>query len=397
MNKKGTIYPSEKTVTTDRNTGITIWQMTNVPANHSNLYYTKGSFTPDGKNIVVLSCRTGYSNLFLISLVSGEILQLTDHMQDIPLLPPCLSPDGEVVYYTLGSSIRSVNRRTLEEDEVAQFSDTYPGVLSISNDGSFIVTRLNPGLANVRGEFKRIAKWMKTGLGEESGIGPAFASLLRALLSRFLSRGSYRVVLVSTQTPSYAREIASVDESGITLLSPDNTHILIHKLEKEIWCCDLSGGNLRHLYGKGTGKWLTHPNWLSKDEILVADWPNALIAVKLDGTTRVVNKFNLRHPTVSPDGSIIACDTTLPDTGLYAISAATGEKKVLFYPESSEQKQWAKARPPVRLPFLHFFLRDQFGSEWEHTHQSFSPDGSKIVFNSTRGGTHSQVFVALIR
>lgn len=396
--KKGKIYKSEKIITIDKKTGKVLWQMTNYPANHSNLYYMKQSFTPDNKHIIVLSCRTGYSNLFQICLESGEILQLTDYEQDIPQLPPCLSPDGELVYYTLANKVMSIKRSTLEEKILAEFPDSYPGLISMSNDGSFIVTRLNPGQANVRGQLKRIKNALKPGKSKENRLVPSIKGLAIALYSRMLlwSNRNYRIISIFTNDAHKIKDILDIEESGITMLSPDSKHILIHKLEKEIWCCDLSGQNLRHIYGKGTGNWITHPNWLSNYEIVVVAWPHSLMAVNLNGTIRIISKFNFRHPSVSPDGKTIACDTTLPDTGLYAIDVASGKKEVLCYPESSEQKQWLKTSPPSRMPFLPFFIRDQFGSEWEHTHQSFSPDGKMIIFNSTRGGKFSQIFVAHI-
>ena len=132
------------------------------------------------------------------------------------------------------------------------------------------------------------------------------------------------------------------------------------------------------MYGHGTGKWLIHPNWLSNNEIIVADWPNGLIGISLNGEVREISKFNLRHPTVSPDESLIVCDTTLPDTGIYAINPVDGKKRVLFLPESAVQTQWEKSSPPKRLAFMPFFVKDQFGCEWHHTHQSFSPNGKKI-------------------
>jgi len=394
MFQKGRTYPSEKIITKDSKTGIPIWQMTNYPANHSNLYYTKTSFTPDGKNIVILSCRTGYSNLYSISLDSGVILQLTDHKEDISQLSPCISPDGKYVYYSLGNSIRSVNLLTLEECLLMKTPYYYSESLSINNDGRFLITRLNPGVTNIRGMIRRLFNRPKSLFNNELPILNTLHKLLQAILSHFKYSKKYYIVSIATDKPYSCNYIKELDFGGITLPSPDNNHILCHKSEREIWCCDLDGGNYRHLYGHGTGKWLTHPNWLSNNEIIVADWPNALIAINLNGRVREISKFNFRHPTVSPDGSLIACDTTLPDTGLYAISPVNGEKKVLFYPESSEQKQWATDSPP--RTFFPFSIREPYGSEWHHTHQSFSPDGKKIIFNSTRGGKYSQVFIAFL-
>ncbi|HDL07860.1 MAG TPA: hypothetical protein ENG35_03870 [Desulfobacteraceae bacterium] len=259
-----------------------------------------------------------------------------------------------------------------------------------------MVTGLSSGIANIRGKTKQLFDCFKSPFANKAPILNISRNLLKAILSRFNYAKKYHVVLVSTDDPGAVYYIKELSYGGITLLSPDNKHILCHKSEQEIWCCDIDGKNYHHLYGHGTGKWLTHPNWLSNNEIIVADWPNGLIGISLNGDVREISKFNSWHPTVSSDGSLIACDTMMPDTGIYAINPVDGEKRLLFHPESAVQKQWAKSSPPKRSPFIPFFIKDQFGSQWQHPHPSFSPDGKKIIFNSTRGGKYSQVFIAFL-
>ncbi|MCK4349200.1 MAG: PD40 domain-containing protein [Thermoplasmatales archaeon] len=390
--KKGKAYPSEKIVMRDEKTEIAIWQMTNYPANHSNLYYTKTSFTPDGKNIIILSCRTGYANLFSVSLESGEILQLTAHKEDIAQLSPCIAPGGSFVYYSLGSSIRFLNLSTLEDDVLVNFHGYSPGVLSMSSDGSFIITRLKHGEASVRGEIKKLRRSLKTPLEYKTVIKNGF-NLLQVILSRFKRDKKYPIVLIPTNGSS-VEYIKEVDQSGITLLSPDDKHILYHKIERELWICGLDGKNDQHLYGHGKNLWVTHPNWLSNNEVIFVEWPKALKGVNIEGKVRKILRFNCWHPTVNFNRSLIACDTAHPDSGIYAINPITSKKSFLFHSNSGSPKEWKNSRPPRALPFLPFFIRDQFGSQWTHPHPSFSPDGKKIIFNSTKGGKYSQVYIA---
>ncbi len=393
--KKGRVYPAEKTVFQDSVTRVPIYQITNWPANHSNLYFTKSSFLPNDQNkVIILSCRTGYSNLFLVSIEDGSIIQLTDYKEDIDQLSPCISPDGKYVYYSLGNTIKSLNLLTLKEDIIAEFPNGYVRHLSISKDGEFLLTQVKPDLP-IRKEIKKLFYCLRFPFGKELSFWSTIYNLFVAALSRFAHK-KYQVVTVSTKKPFTIRVIKEVDTSGITLLSPNNEHILIHKFEREIWVCDLDGKNYRHLYGQGTGKWITHPNWLSDNEIIAIDWPNGLIGINMKGEVRMISQFNFRHPTVSPDKKLIVCDTTLPDTGIYAINPLSGEKKLLFHPKSSEQKQWKKKTPPKKYKIFPFFVRKPFGSEWHHPHASFSPDGSKIIFNSTKGGTYSQVYIAKV-
>ncbi|GAB6163789.1 hypothetical protein JCM12298_29490 [Desulfothermus naphthae] len=393
---KEKIYPSEKIILEDSVTGVPIYQITNWPANHSNLYYTKTSFMPNDQNkVIILSCRTGYSNLFLVSLEDSKIIQLTNHKEDIVRISPCISPDGKYVYYAVGSTIRSLELLTLKESVIAEFPNCYAGHLSISKDGEFLLTQIKPTLS-IRRNIKKLFYCFKSPFKKESSFCTTFNNLFIAVLSRYVPK-NYRVVTVSTRKPFTIRVIKEVDASGITLLSPNNEHILIHKVEREIWVCDLDGKNYRHLYGQGTGKWITHPNWLSDDEIIAINWPNGLIGINMKGEVRMISQFNFRHPTVRSDRNLIVCDTTLPDTGIYAINPLNGEKKLLFHSKSSEQKQWKKKTPAKKNKIFPFFVREPYGSEWHHPHASFSPDGSKIIFNSTRGGKYSQVYIAEVK
>src|SRR5262245_50091297 len=74
----GTVYPPEWKTFTDAQTGRRVTQLTDSPAEDYHFYFYSPTVTRDGKYLVLLSERTGISNLFRLDLSTGEIVQLTD-------------------------------------------------------------------------------------------------------------------------------------------------------------------------------------------------------------------------------------------------------------------------------------------------------------------------------
>lgn len=395
--KKGQSFPSEKAVMKDRGTGATIWQMTNYAANHSNIYFTKNSFTPDDEKIVFLSQRNGWTNLYTAHVETGEIMQLTDYAEDVGLLSPCISHDGALVYYVVGNSIRRISLSNLEEEIIVRFPGQYPGNLHLSSDGEFIVSRISPGGGGIKGSARKVLQDLSHPLCRNAlmSLIKDTCELACKSFTRLIARRKYDVVIIFLNELRI-NKILETNRSGITLISPDNQHILCHMYERELWYTTLDGRHNRPLYGQDKTKWVTHPNWLNNNEVIFIEWPYGLKAVSLDGRVRTICELNVRHPSVSKDRKSIICDTTHPDRGLFLINANNGRKKRICYPDASLQKQWERSRPPRFLPFVPSFIYDPFGSEWVHTHASFSHDGKKIIFNSDRGNRYSQIYIVLL-
>jgi oligogalacturonide lyase len=393
---KGCRFPAEKTIFRDQKIGTEMWQMTNYAANHSCLYYTKNSFTPDSKTIVFLSRRSGWSNLYSMDIEDGQIVQLTDNQSDIDLFSPALSSDGSSIYYVYGNQIRKVNIETQEEEIVISFDNKYAESLHISFDGSFLVTRLHPGTPGVKSASKRVMLnlMMTKDIKMQDTLLKASRDLLNASLSRFRCKTIFDVVLVSLKDKKVST-LASPNRPGITLISPDNRYVLYHMYERELWCVSLDGKTNMRLYGDNKA-WVTHPNWLNEKEVLFIEWPNAMKTVSLDGNVKTICKMNVRHPAVNNDRSKVLCDTTHPDLGLLLINPDTGITRTVCHPAIKTQWQWKRSKPPMYLPFVPSFIYDPFGSEWMHPHASFSPDGTKIILNASLDGVYSQIWIVCI-
>jgi len=339
---KGKRYPSEKTEFKDAATGATIWQMTNAPANHHNIYMTKTCFTADGKTIVFLSKRTGYWNLFKADVESGEMVQLTDFDTDIHTYSIGLLPDRRAYGVVGHRRLFTVDIDTLEETVLFDSGELPMSSAYHSPDGELIVTKVKDGEV-------------------------------------------FRIILVHTDG-SGVRTVLETNHPlgvGYLLITPDKKHIIHHKKERQLWCVDIDGKNNRPLYGHESDIWITHPTCFGNDKVLFAEFPNAIKTVRItDGQVETIAEFNGWHMGIHPNGKKLVCDTTNPDTGIWEVDIATGERRLLCKSDSHFPKVETRDGPWLDL--------------WAHPHPSYSPDGKMVIFNSCRDGKYTQLYIALV-
>jgi oligogalacturonide lyase len=352
-------FASERRVLADPETGVTIWQMTDAPAVHHHLYFTNPSITPNGRTLLFVSHRSGAPNLFTASLPDGEIAQITD-VEDLNPFSAVPARDNARVFYTAGEEIRTVYLETGEEEVLAGFPDARLGNCTLSADGGWVATC-------VRRDERNAIVAVHTGGATGSGA---------------------TTVLETT------REVGHVQFAPST----DNALLYSGDIRHRVWTVRFDGTEDQWLYPQGPDEWITHETWLGADEVLFVQWPRALMAMSRDGVqARVVAAFNAWHPCARRDGSLIVCDTTLPDRGLQLIDPATGERRTLCHPRSSNRgRQWREPLPTEAGPTdpaSAGAAEDPYGPQWTHPHPSFSPDGSCVVYTSDVTG-HSQVYIA---
>jgi oligogalacturonide lyase len=175
--------------------------------------------------------------------------------------------------------------------------------------------------------------------------------------------------------------------------SPDGRHVLYASNLPRLWIVDADGRNNRVLRQQSRQEWITHESWLNDDEVIFSYWPHGLRAIGRDGTgEREIATFSAWHPAANRDGSLIVCDTTLPDIGLQLVEPASGGHRALCYPAASCQGyQWREPEPIWEGPVP----EAAYGPQWTHPHPSFSPDGRQVLFTSDRTGT-SQVYTVFV-
>jgi oligogalacturonide lyase len=348
---KGKVYPSEKKVFKDAKMGVMIFQMTDHPSIHHNLYFVNPSCTPDGKTVIFVSDRSGAANLYKADIKSGEIVQLTDvdNLNSFSAIP---AKDNRRIFFSAGGEVRAVDLETLDEKVLANFPNGSAGNCNLSGDGSMLVTTVRRGGKT----------WITAIYTDGSGS-------------------------ISVYSPS--RSVGHVQfcpaDNNLILYSSDIT--------QRMWLVQLDGSNDRPLYLHGPEQWITHESWLGMtDEVIFTHWPYALKSIKKDSdTARVVSDFNVWHASSRIDGSLIISDTVCPDIGLQLINPKTGEHWALCYPESSSQgTQWSEVTPASGE-----VTEKTYGPQWSHPHPSFSPDGTMVIYTSDKT-EHPQVYAAFV-
>lgn len=347
---RGQSYPSEVRELRDEETGARIRQMTDHPSISHNLYFSNPSWTPDGRTILFTSYRSGRPNLFKMDEDSGEMVQLTD-AEGFGGFSACPARDGRRVFYHLGGQVRAVDAETFGETVLADFPGGQVGGCSLSADGGRLVTALR-------------------------------------------RNGRSAVVAVNTDGSGHRIVTEPPRVVGHVQVCPADPDLILYSsdINQRMWLVRTDGTDLGPLHRHDKTEWITHETFLGpSDEVIFVHWPFALKAIRAGETQapRVVAGFNVWHPSPSPDGSRIVCDTTCPDIGLRLIDPRTGAHRPLCAPRSSNGgTQWTH-----RIPADDDRARaDTYGPQWSHPHPSFSPDGKRVIYTSDRTGT-SQVYI----
>ncbi len=366
---KGDLYPSELVRLRDEHTGTPVLQVTNSPAISHATYFLQSSFTPDGRLLLFVSNRSGSWQMFAVDgFPDGPVRQLTD---GVPIHPfsPALTPDGNSVYFVRTASLWRLDLHTLAETCVVDYGAGSMGEPSLDASGQWLVAAIKmdgqSGLAVGRadGSGWRIIPYPRT------VIHPQFHPL-------------------DSQWLEFAGDPAP----------------RMHRVRRD-------GTSLTCLLDHGNDYFVVHETFLGRTGHLVYTvWPHELRVMNWEtGQHRTVCEFNAWHITPNRAGTRVLCDTNHPDTGIYVIDIASGERKLVCLSEASGGgSQWRTSRYALAADFatarsgaatgttlswMEAGTDTVYGPQWTHPHPSFSPDEKRVVFASDRTGT-TQVYVA---
>jgi oligogalacturonide lyase len=345
----------------DYATGARIWQVTEGPAISHPTYFLQSSFFPGGREMFLISYRTGIAQLFEVSLDSGESRQITSG-EAIHPFSAALHPDGETLVFTRAGGLWAIHRRTLAERRIVERLGAQLGECSIGRDGQWLTAayKCGPQAGLAVGRFDGTA-WREIPF-PRTVIHPQFHPL-------------------EPEWIEFAGDPAP----------------RMHRVRRD-------GGGMECLYRHGNEEFIVHETFLGETgDLVFAVWPHALR--RMDWSTRymrTITEYNAWH--IAPDrrGERILCDTNHPDEGLQIIDAATGARRQLCLSESSNQgTQWRKSRYALAedfaaaskaLSWMENAGDSVYGPQWSHPHPSWSNDERKVAFASDRTGT-AQAYV----
>ncbi|HAX41790.1 MAG TPA: oligogalacturonate lyase family protein [Bryobacteraceae bacterium] len=356
---KGNVHPNERREYRDEVTGARVLQMTSHPSRSHLSYFLQSSFTPDSRNLIFVSYRTGEAQLFETGFPDGPVRQLTDGAS-IHAYSPTLSPDGATVFFVRGGGIWRLDRATLAEEQVVEFEGAQLGECTLGGGGEWLTAA-----------YKR---------GTEQGLVAGRAD-----------GTEWRVI-----------------PFGRTVIHPQ-----FHPLEPE-WI-EFAGDPAPRMYRvrrDGTGmeclrenpfeEWLTHETFLgTTGDMVFVHWRKALYRLNWRTLEAApVTDYPVWHVSPSRDGQRILCDTNVPDEGLFEIDVATGRRRLICMPGASNGgTQWKESQPAnwksdakSALSWLEVPLDQVYGPQWTHPHPCYSPDERWVTFTSDRTG-EAQVYV----
>lgn len=361
---KGTVLPSEHSTRIDSVTGATIHQITSADAISHPSYFLQRSFTPDNKQLIFTSYRSGTAQLFAAGFPDGEIRQLTDGAAIHPFSPAIL-PGGELILFVRTGSIWELNLNTLEERQIVAFDNAQFGECSFSNDGEWITAAVKQGQQSGIVSGRRDGSEWRLIPFPRTVIHPQFHPL----------------------------EPEWIEFSG-------DPAPRMHRVRRD-------GTGLECLYEHNNDEFVVHETFLGQTgDIVFTVWPFALR--RMNWTTREITTIadcNAWHIAPNREGTEVLCDTNHPDLGIHLIDVASGSwRKVCHSDATNQGTQWKTSRYALaedfaaarsgakqNLSWMETATDSVYGPQWTHPHPSFSPDEQWITFASDRTGV-TQVY-----
>jgi hypothetical protein len=373
MSNKGRIWPGEISTSRDERTSAHLWQITGHDSINHGLYFLTDSFLPDEQSIVFASFRDGSANFYEAGFPTGNIRQLTES-PGINSFSAIISADGRYLWYTRASSVVVLDLADLSERIVADFPGGKLGEVNLSADG----------------------QWVASAIRFDAGHGIVVAA----------TDGSGGSVIYRQDRVIIHPQFHPSDPTLIEFASDPAPRM--HVIRRD-------GTGLRCLHDHGNDKFVVHETWLGRTgELIFTIWPKAILRLDPDtGRITTIAEFNAWHICPSHDGRYILCDTNCPDVGMQLVDVATGSRRTICYPGSSNGgSQWPKGRYAMKEDFeeaaragassldeamswMEMKTDTVYGPQWSHPHPALSRSGRYATFTSDRTG-RSQVYVVAL-
>jgi oligogalacturonide lyase len=142
--RTGETWPPEIKELKDRETGVTIKQLTDYRGHSHHFYFTNPGWFDEGQKLLFSSDRNNRTNLFSIDLNSMEIMQLTD-LEPVPLprevefLRACKNPVQEKAYFWHDLELVSVDLETTKTVTLYELDQGWNiSMTNCSADGKYV-------------------------------------------------------------------------------------------------------------------------------------------------------------------------------------------------------------------------------------------------------------------
>jgi len=381
----GTVYPPEWRWLVDAQTGRRVQQLTALGSNYQ-LYFYNPSVTPDGASLVFYSDRSGPSNLFRLSLASGEIVQLTDaapaRAEYWPFTPPirgvgaclaALAEGGRALYYFVGHTLLAVNLASLETRRMLELpADRRPSILHADAAGDTLV-------------FATWDEALFQSYAQRAAPEHPFAE------AAHLQETTSTILRLDTRT-GHAEEVLRREAFWINhvLVHPTRPHQILFCHEfataaDRMWLLDTERGTCAVVPGQAPDEWYEHEfwsadgaricfhgGWHSQAERAFCGWH----APDSGQTQRFVHHTPGRgyaHYNLHPFGQAMVTDGEARPGCISKVHLRDGAPG-------------SRAGAQVFEVLCRHDTEEPVEDQRAHPHPSFTPDGRRVVFTANHGG-----------
>ncbi|MCM3160701.1 oligogalacturonate lyase family protein [Metabacillus litoralis] len=239
----------------DEKTGNIVKQLTSDGSNNFHFYFTDNSFCKGDQEIYFLSDRSSERpevyNLFKMNLSNGKMLQLTDESKGITPSFHTKTPDGDIVVYVTGNSLKKIEISTLK---TTVLYEEKPGIQlghpHISADKRYVGMARNEVVPIERGaNYKGFKETMY-------GIKKGWITLI--------SMDGKEVFDVFEDTHWLGHFQFSPINSSLAIFCHEGPWNLVHQ---RIWLLDLRSRSPKPLYRQGEDDCIGHEFWTSDGKI----------------------------------------------------------------------------------------------------------------------------------
>ncbi|WP_121664853.1 oligogalacturonate lyase family protein [Metabacillus litoralis] len=239
----------------DEKTGNIVKQLTSDGSNNFHFYFTDNSFCKGDQEIYFLSDRSSewpeVYNLFKMNLSNGKMQQLTDELKGITPSFHTKTPDGDIVVYVTGNSLKKIEISTLKTTVLYEEKlGIQLGHPHISADKRYVGMARNEVVPIERGaNYKGFKETMY-------GIKKGWITLI--------SMDGKEVFDVFEDTHWLGHFQFSPINSSLAIFCHEGPWNLVHQ---RIWLLDLRSRSPKPLYRQGEDDCIGHEFWTSDGKI----------------------------------------------------------------------------------------------------------------------------------
>ena len=352
--QKGRSFPTEWQKFTAAESGCEVIKLTTDTSDNCRLYFNNNPMVKSMNSIVFASKRTGYWNLFLISLQNGIITQLTDGKK-IQARGASVSSLKEEVYFVSGKELKACNLRNYQERVLYTLPDSFlvSASLGINTAGSMLAMAITKKVGVAVSKLKHF---------DNAG-------------EKYLLHPESRIIVIATDGSMFKTVRTENNWLSHVLFNPLENNILLYcqegpwqLVEQRMWICNINDTSIHYPLRKEEipGIKIGHEFWFQDGKHVGYQVSSSTIKKGIGIADYRTGKF------IEYDGAEDS-HTETDITGKYFVGDGKNSNRVLCLYHLENNKLVKK------VLIKH---NGGFDNEYAHPHPSFIDDKGSVLYTS---------------